>query len=804
MGGNCQVPVGANSCQRAYWQSKRANCDTSSRETNECFGYLRMKTQTMVIVLGLAAAAATSFGRLPQAGQTQAPLPSDLVQISSNQVPGSCGNLYSMAYWPVWPPLPAGFAQVPGYSLYYSPSMNSVFLDDRAAVAGAAMMNFSESGWSFWPPGGGDTNAYDPGVSLGPAYNYKDDHTNLYLMIPPPVYATNAFLVWPTNYVTNTIPVWLVNTRPGTNYEVLSSVEMTNQAPLWQSEGIWLATDTNTLASIPKGAHTNKWFFDARVWNGTFQTNGQLFVKASTDTIYPVINGVTNTVVVPPGGWAPLNRLSNGPIYQVNLGYGSNDDGYIGGWVTTRPQQNITALAGYSATITNLCLATNPITSLSVAGWPQLQDLECWQCWSLASVAVDHCPNLVRVCFESTAISGALNLTGCPEIADIRAASTSINDITFAGGAGPKVWHLCVHDDGSLRPSFRWDQFPLMRQLWIWNSPNLGIQSLFDSAGGTDNTLEWVETSNVKIDYADFSGQTHLSRVQMGFSEQSGAKTLTNLVLAGCTTLSNVYALHQSLPSSVVDAVLANCDASTVTSGGTNRIVDLRENAAPGQAGSNAAVSLNTKGWLVLVDGAAGPSECATNIAPIWFVNSSASVTMKVVVSSAAKITWYWGDGSNTCGSYVVMHSQTAGNTNRVEVDPPGAVIAFGAYGSDGCNNSAPFTTLSAVGGLTNYPNLQEVDVYETGLTTMSLAGCSNLIWLAAIASSNDSNLVSQYFIDIDAANGTTYTGTPPREPYNCSFGYSAPMIFWPSCMLTTAGLAAKDRLAGKGWHFLP
>jgi hypothetical protein len=53
--------------------------------------YLRMRTQTMVIVLGLAAVAFTSSGRLPQA--QQASFPSDLVQITSDQVPRSCGNM---------------------------------------------------------------------------------------------------------------------------------------------------------------------------------------------------------------------------------------------------------------------------------------------------------------------------------------------------------------------------------------------------------------------------------------------------------------------------------------------------------------------------------------------------------------------------------------------------------------------------------------------------------------------------------------------------------------------------------------
>jgi len=57
--------------------------------------------------------------------------------------------------------------------------------------------------------------------------------------------------------------------------------------------------------------------------------------------------------------------------------------------------------------------------------------------------------------------------------------------------------------------------------------------------------------------------------------------------------------------------------------------------------------------------------------------------------------------------------------SNAVVVDPASALTGFGL----GC--SATNTTLSGVGGLTNYPNLQDLYLNQSGVTNLSLAGCA-------------------------------------------------------------------------------
>ena len=712
-------------------------------------------------------------------------LPTDLVSVQLSNAPSTVTMLFSLSHWPLWPPLPPGFASsYPGLDFYLSPGLNALFVDDRQSEAMAAMIAAVEP-----PPAPGGTNddGGDPGVPYGPRVDYSTNHTDLYLTI---LSVSNGLAHLVLHNTSNAVP-----------YEVVSSYSLTNRLTNWTSEGIWPGlhtnTTTNTPADIAIGSRTNQLFFQAHDWRGAFDhgvpTNGQLFVLANTNSIYPVINGTTNPLTPFYGSnWFMLSP----PLYCVNMGYDASDNGFTNSLVNTNGQQGVLELLGFSTTLTNLCLSYNPLTNIDVSGWPELQDLECWHCTNLVTAAVARCPKLARTCFEAAPLAGHLDFTGCPEIADIRAASIdNLTDIVFAGGAGPKVWHLCTHDDASLHsPSYSLSQFPLMKQLWVWND---GIsQDLHYSTATASNTLEWVEAAANHIKSADFSGQTHLTRVCLSWFAQVSAQELTNLVITGCSAINEVHALDQLLSTPQVDAILTNCDASGTTDGW----VELYGNGSASSVGVDAAAHLTTKGWTVEIE---TESPCGTNTGPIWFVNTTTDIAVKVVAPGATTITWYWGDGSSNSGPSEITNTIAAGSSNAVVVNPPCALLAFGVRGlSDGCNNSGE-VKLSAVGGLTNYPNLQELYLYQSGVSEMSLAGCSNLVWLALVGTSNDSALVSQYFIDLN----NSHRSTPPAggEHMGCGSG-TAPMCFWPlSCTLTADGTAAKNNLGtNKGWHFWP
>jgi hypothetical protein len=524
------------------------------------------------------------------------------------------------------------------------------------------------------------------------------------------------------------------------------------------------------------------------------------------------------------------------PLYCVNLGYDANDNGFTNSLVNTNPPQGVLELVGFSATLTNLCLSYNPLTNINVSGWPALQDLECWHCTNMLSVGITNCPQLSRVCFEAIqydsehGITGRLDFAGCPKIADVRAADNRLSNIIFANGAGPLLWHLCIHDNSvnQLAVNVDFSQFPSLSQLWIWDNYFSGPLAL---TSANCSNLTSVEAFGNYFASANFSGQTNLDHIWMGNNP-----TMTNLNVTGCQKLRQVEAYSGNLPSSAVDSALIALDQmglSASTASGLEVQLYGGGNAAPSVDGRRAAENLKSKGWYPVYytlppsgtpqisslaiapgsntatitwattnaasdstvyygttkafgsstnnasivtnhsitlmglttnttyyfyvhstagadTGTSGDNQFTThdlpNTKPIWFTNTSSSVSMQVAVDSGATVTWFWGDGTVSNGLTSV--TKTLGSTsysNAVVVDPASALTGFGL-------NCGSTTTLSGVGGLTNYPNLQELHLYQSGLSSLSLAGCSNLVSIALVTTAPSSAVENAWFNDLAAA----------------------------------------------------
>jgi hypothetical protein len=831
--------------------------------------------------------------------------------------------------------------------LYVSSSLNALFVDDRQSEAMAMATAAADP-----PPTPGGTNDYATDDSSGPAYgpqpDYSTNYTDLYLTI---LAATNGIA-----------QLVLHNTANAVAYEVISSDSLTNALANWTSEGIWPGVATNTPATIVIGWRTNRLFFQAHVWSGAFghgvPTNGQLFLLVNTNSIYPVINGVTTNLTPFYGNWVMLNP----PLYCVNLGYDANDNGFTNNIVNTNGQQGVLKLVGFSATLTNLCLSYNPLTNIDVSGWPALQDLECWHCTNMLSVSISNCPQLSRVCFEAIqyynydGISGPLDFTGCPRIADVRAANNRLSNITFANGAGPRLWHLCVHDNiVQLPANMDFSGFPSLKELWIWDDYfqgqlilNSTICSGLMSVDAWAN--EWTST--------DLHGQTNLQRILL-----YGNPNLTNIDVTGCSNIRWIQADNCHLSTNAVDSILIALDQSNLPGGvldydnlgsGFRLQTDVYHsppypytNAAPSPRGMNSYSNLLARGWdkaddhwITMPDptmphisgvaitgldftsatiswstdsasdstlvytppgqspvtvhdststrahaitltglstnvtytfyavsadsqGRVGTTEgnhqllswfttlgaphitnvSATNVGltnatiewttadiaadaavyygtnvnygslatdttitnnhwvtltglttnttyyyfvtstyqgntatnntgahfltlgafpntkPIWFTNTSSSVSMQVAVDAGATVTWYWGsDQTTTTGtSGVKDFGGSTSYSNAVVVDPPEALTGFGLT----CNSAT--TKLSAVGGLTNYPNLQDLYLYQSELTNLSLAGCSNLAAIATVGTYPPYGVVNEWFQQLSDAQPINPAGTTSR-----------------------------------------
>jgi len=164
---------------------------------------------------------------------------------------------------------------------------------------------------------------------------------------------------------------------------------------------------------------------------------------------------------------------------------------------------------------------------------------------------------------------------------------------------------------------------------------------------------------------------------------------------------------------------------------------------------------------------------------------------MQVAVLPGASVTWIWGDG--TISNVVTSVTKTLGSTsysNAVVVDPAVALTGFGLV----CGSAT--TTLSGVGGLTNYPNLQELHLYQSQLSNLSLAGCRSLVSIALVSTSPSSAVENAWLNDLWAAEPVMPCG---NTQLGC--GNTLHVFYFPTSPGTNSSSAeACSNLVRVGW----
>lgn len=537
-------------------------------------------------------------------------LPSDLTAISQADVPASA-TYFSTAYYPDYPPLPYNGWDSSG-TLYYSPTYGTsyIWVDDRASVAGRMFTSDSVDPPPL--PGGDDSGppcyTCDPTM---PLYDYAHNFTNLWLSVSC---ITNII-----EGVTNLQAAVLMhntlsNLMP---YEVFSTTNLSVPMSNWVSEGLWIAYSTNTPANIDVGARTNQNFFRARLWNGQFtygvpKSGELLLLLPDTNAISAVVNGVTNTITPFYSNWA-MARLpaTNGNIlqtYTFNAGFSGDDLGPTN-YFSQFTQQNLHAVVGFSHSISNLALSFNPITNIDVHSWPNLTYLEMWHATNLVAVNVTNCPKLYRVCFEgvdgialTSGIKDVLDVSGCTNLADLRAANNNITNIILGPNGGSNIWHFCTRDvrgRGGVYPIIQGTPFkslPSLKQLWVFDD-----QSFIDNVVLTVTNspqLESVEAQGNFFQSLTVSGQTNLDHIYL-----ESNLGMTNLVITGCSILKQLRASFDSLPSSVIDAILITLDQNGISTNVADGSLDIElqggSNGSPSVDGMRAKFNLQAKNWSV-------------------------------------------------------------------------------------------------------------------------------------------------------------------------------------------------------------
>lgn len=306
------------------------------------------------------------------------------------------------------------------------------------------------------------------------------------------------------------------------------------------------------------------------------------------------------------------NRLLVTPwsaLRTIDIGYDGGDGGTL-----AKPDDDrfYRVEDQHVATVENLelakdslvvwCSSYNNISRLDFSGFRKLETIECFYSNSLCWVGLADTPALKRACFEDCDLL-ELNLTGCPNLEDLRGAVNDYPTIVF-GPSYPRLWHICVRDNGgSLTDQDLFATtaaFPAISELFIWNDNQTG--ALRVPATGTGTVA--IAANDNRYTSADFSGAL-ADETQTGIVHLRNNR-LTSITLAGCDQISTLDLAGNALPQAQVDAVLAALDGfgrSTTTEPNTYFAVDLSGsgNTAPSTAGLASAASLRGKGWRVTV-----------------------------------------------------------------------------------------------------------------------------------------------------------------------------------------------------------
>lgn len=270
-----------------------------------------------------------------------------------------------------------------------------------------------------------------------------------------------------------------------------------------------------------------------------------------------------------------LTAFPSGVLTSINIGFDGSDSPDNGNPVTplntNRPQQNVSSVYfPYPLTALRYWASSyNPITNtLDFRGFTSLEAIECFHCTNLAGVVVSNLPSIKRVCFEACGLQ-ELDVSGNPNLEDIRAAVNTFTNIVIGNGTGPKVWHFCTRENHNITQHYQdiMTNFYSLQEPWIWHNNQSGHLSFVSS------NLFDVEVFGNAYTSAEFAGQTNMQILQINNN------SLTNLIITGCIALQYFEAENNNLNSAALDQILIDLDLCP-----NLRLANLTHNAEPPSA----------------------------------------------------------------------------------------------------------------------------------------------------------------------------------------------------------------------------
>jgi uncharacterized protein YjdB len=273
-------------------------------------------------------------------------------------------------------------------------------------------------------------------------------------------------------------------------------------------------------------------------------------------------------------------------LIGINVGYDAGDEGY-GGFSLVANQsvlkfQNLTLA---KSSLQYLCASYNPITELDLRELTGLRFIELVGCQNLSTLLLGNHPVLERLCVEDNDLN-SLDLSGCPVLEDLRAASNNFTTINW-GSVGQEIWHICVRTNPQMQenlPDLR--QFPKLKELLIWNDNQTGAFVC------NSPVIESIEAYNNHYTSADIRGCTSLIEFSL-----SGSK-LAFLNLGTANNLTNIQLKDCDLTESQVDYIFR----TLYLAGLSNGFLELTGNSEPSAEGLIHLARLEERGWMILTD----------------------------------------------------------------------------------------------------------------------------------------------------------------------------------------------------------
>ncbi len=386
----------------------------------------------------------------------------------------------------------------------------------------------------------------------------------------------------------------------GADNDILTA---TNGLPVWGPPAV------AAVAGIPLGALP---YVKITLGAPSFSPSLTLY-SGSTATLHWVYNGAVVATGVAPAITGPATGSWDLYLYATdasgfdaldqvqvfNIGYNSNNDSspYAPSSAYNQASQTaVTGLSGVNRMRALQYLLAEQIPSLTgtvdCSGMAHLTNIELFGS-SATAVNISGCGSLARLDFEACAVPAVnLNLAGS-SLYDLRAAAQQDGYLQLAALNAPLVsqYHFCVRDQIVYGMPDIQTAFPVIDQLWIWNTVQAGALTV---RSGSLTSLQAYENWYAS---ADLTGQfPRVSATPTGYLDLH-ANQLTSVTLTGCPGLAYIDLSDNQLSQAAIDGILATV-SGWGTSGGT---LNLGGNAAPGTAGTADVTTLQGRSWTVTV-----------------------------------------------------------------------------------------------------------------------------------------------------------------------------------------------------------